>query len=62
MKEMKCCTSEKKKKNFVIPETRILENAELSKGILSAEASFLKCRLKYEIRFIVIENQELTLN
>jgi len=44
------------------PETRILEKAGLSKGILSAEASLLKCRLKYEIRFIVTANQELTLS
>jgi hypothetical protein len=44
------------------PETRILENAGLSKRILSAEVSVLNCRLNYEIRFIVIENQELTLS
>jgi hypothetical protein len=44
------------------PETRILENAELSKGILSVEASLLKFCLKYEIWCIVIENQERTLD
>lgn len=44
------------------PEIRILENAGFSKGILSAEDSLLKCRLKYEIRFTVIENKKVTLS
>ena len=58
---MKCCTSEKIEEKFCPKqETWILESAELSKGILSAEGSLLKCRLKYEVRFIVTENQEIT--